>query len=94
LAAVFISYHSQLAKYDCDKCGAKIGPFLLQDTFDKPSIGQCPECQSRGPFSLNTEETIYRNHQRITIQESPGYVYRVVCVFFCSLYIHLVWLCT
>lgn len=36
----------------------------------KPST--CPSCQSRGPFELNMEETIYRNYQRITIQEAPN----------------------
>merc|ERR1712241_863546 len=36
--------------------------------------GVCPECQSRGPFSINMEETLYKNFQRITIQESPGKV--------------------
>ena len=35
----------KIAKYNCDKCGAVVGPFLFQDVFDKPSISQCPECQ-------------------------------------------------
>ncbi|KAI5709035.1 hypothetical protein M8J76_008691 [Diaphorina citri] len=32
----------------------------------------CPECQSTGPFMINMEHTLYRNYQKITIQESPG----------------------
>ena len=36
--------------------------------------GTCPECQSLGPFQVNMEETMYKNYQRITIQESPGKV--------------------
>ena len=36
--------------------------------------GSCPECQSKGPFAINVEQTIYRNYQKITLQESPGSV--------------------
>jgi DNA replication licensing factor MCM2 len=43
---------------------------ILQET--KPGV--CPECQSRGPFAINMEQTLYKNYQRITIQESPGKV--------------------
>lgn len=58
-------------KYDCVKCGYILGPFVQsQDVETKP--GSCPECQSTGPFSINMEQTLYRNYQKITIQESPG----------------------
>ena len=63
----------KLAHYTCNKCSAGIGPFV-QDAIETFSITNCPECQSKGPFSLNTEETIYRNFQRVSIQESPGSV--------------------
>merc|ERR1712241_654244 len=36
--------------------------------------GTCPECQSLGPFEINMQQTLYKNYQRITIQESPGKV--------------------
>merc|ERR1719394_2956 len=62
-----------LIKYDCDKCNYVLGPFVqTQNQETKPGV--CPECQSRGPFSINMEETLYKNYQRITIQESPGKV--------------------
>merc|ERR1712241_334505 len=62
-----------LIKYDCDKCNYVLGPFVqTQNQETKPGV--CPECQSRGPFSINMEQTLYKNHQRITIQESPGKV--------------------
>ena len=32
------------------------------------------ECQSKGPWSVSQEKTIYRNYQRVTLQESPGNV--------------------
>ncbi|XP_020284854.1 DNA replication licensing factor Mcm2 [Pseudomyrmex gracilis] len=60
-----------VVKYDCTKCSYVLGPFVQsQNTEVKP--GSCPECQSIGPFMINMEQTIYRNYQRITIQESPG----------------------
>lgn len=58
-------------KYDCVKCGYVLGPFVQsQNSEVKP--GSCPECQSMGPFSINMEQTLYRNYQKITLQESPG----------------------
>ncbi|VDD90988.1 unnamed protein product [Enterobius vermicularis] len=60
-----------IVKFDCTSCGYLLGPFLQREDEEvKPST--CPSCQSRGPFELNMEETIYRNYQRITIQEAPN----------------------
>jgi DNA replication licensing factor MCM2 len=64
----------KLAKYSCTKCAAVLGPFVQDGVKESPPVTQCPECQSKGPFTLNAEETIYRNYQKITIQESPGTV--------------------
>ncbi|XP_071540003.1 DNA replication licensing factor mcm2 [Panulirus ornatus] len=62
-----------VVKYDCNKCSYVLGPFVQsQNSEVKP--GSCPECQSKGPFSINMEQTIYQNYQRITLQESPGKV--------------------
>ncbi|ENN76347.1 DNA replication licensing factor Mcm2 [Dendroctonus ponderosae] len=58
-------------KFDCTKCGFVLGPFIqTQDVEVNPT--SCPECQRGGPFSINMEETLYRNYQKITLQESPG----------------------
>ncbi|XP_055387678.1 DNA replication licensing factor Mcm2 [Condylostylus longicornis] len=58
-------------KYDCVKCGYVLGPFVQSQNAEvRP--GSCPECQSAGPFSINMEQTLYRNYQKITLQESPG----------------------
>ncbi len=65
-------------KYDCQKCGFLLGPYMQSDGASGMStetrVGSCPNCQSRGPFAVNIEETIYRNYQKITLQESPGSV--------------------
>lgn len=60
-------------KFDCQKCGIVLGPFS-QDSNTEIKIGFCHNCQSKGPFSLNSEKTIYRNYQKMTLQESPGTV--------------------
>lgn len=60
-------------KFDCQKCGQVLGPYA-QDSFAEVKINFCYNCQSRGPFSLNSELTVYRNYQRITLQETPGTV--------------------
>ncbi|XP_043717807.1 DNA replication licensing factor MCM2-like [Telopea speciosissima] len=63
----------QRVKYDCNKCGAVLGPFF-QNSYSEVKVGSCPECQSKGPFTVNIEQTIYRNYQKLILQESPGIV--------------------
>ncbi|KAL3835760.1 hypothetical protein ACJIZ3_010496 [Penstemon smallii] len=63
----------QQVKYDCNKCGSILGPFF-QNSYSEVKVGSCPECQSKGPFTVNIEQTIYRNYQKLTLQESPGIV--------------------
>ncbi|KZT24251.1 MCM-domain-containing protein [Neolentinus lepideus HHB14362 ss-1] len=60
-------------KFDCKKCGAVLGPFY-QDSTRETKISYCPNCESKGPFSVNSDQTIYRNYQKMTLQESPGSV--------------------
>lgn len=60
-------------KFDCTKCGVTLGPFQ-QESNVEVKISYCQSCQSRGPFTLNSEKTVYRNYQKITVQESPGTV--------------------
>ncbi|KAL8106483.1 hypothetical protein AgCh_030029 [Apium graveolens] len=63
----------QQVKYDCNKCGMVLGPFF-QNSYAEVKVGSCPECQSKGPFTINIEQTLYRNYQKLTLQESPGIV--------------------
>ncbi|KAI0206996.1 MCM-domain-containing protein [Astrocystis sublimbata] len=60
-------------KFDCTKCGVTLGPFQ-QESNAEVKIKYCQNCQSRGPFIVNSEKTIYRNYQKLTLQESPGTV--------------------
>lgn len=60
-------------KFDCVKCGITLGPFI-QDSNTEVKVSFCHNCTSRGPFTVNAEKTLYRNYQRITLQESPGTV--------------------
>lgn len=60
-------------RFNCTKCGVVLGPFQ-QESNVEVRISYCQNCQSRGPFTLNSEKTIYRNYQKLTLQESPGTV--------------------
>lgn len=59
--------------FNCVKCGVKLGPFN-QESNAEVKISYCQNCQSRGPFTLNSEQTEYRNYQKLTLQESPSSV--------------------
>lgn len=59
--------------FDCNKCHTRLGPFQ-QESNVEVKISYCQNCQSRGPFNLNSEKTVYRNYQKLTLQESPGTV--------------------
>ncbi|QBM90694.1 DNA replication licensing factor MCM2 [Metschnikowia aff. pulcherrima] len=60
-------------KFDCLKCGVVLGPFV-QDLNTEVKVNFCTNCHAKGPFKLNSEKTLYRNYQRITLQEAPGSV--------------------
>lgn len=62
-----------LVKYTCQKCKAVSGPFLIEtEVAAKP--GRCLECQSAGSLMVNQAETLYRDYQKLTVQEVPGSV--------------------
>ena len=52
-------------------CGDRKGPFYITDDMSH-NLGSCAVCQSKSNFAMDTEKTIYRNHQKITVQETPG----------------------
>ncbi|KAL5336131.1 MCM2/3/5 family-domain-containing protein [Aspergillus crustosus] len=57
----------------CQKCNITLGPYQ-QEASSEVKISYCQNCQSRGPFTVNSEKTVYRNYQKMTLQESPGSV--------------------
>ncbi|OJZ82313.1 hypothetical protein ASPFODRAFT_197094 [Aspergillus luchuensis CBS 106.47] len=57
----------------CGKCNITLGPFQ-QEASAEVKISYCQNCQSKGPFSVHSEKTVYRNYQKMTLQESPGSV--------------------
>lgn len=67
-SGVFSLY--SIVKFTCTKCKATFGPFVGKDI--KPTT--CFECQGSGPFVINTSETVYKDFQKITVQEIPGTV--------------------
>jgi len=57
----------------CAKCNFLSPAFEVSSDKDlKP--GACIECQSKGPWKVDRQQTLYRNHQKCTIQESPSSV--------------------
>lgn len=61
-----------VVKFNCLKCSAVFGPFVVEDDSFRPS--NCFECQSKGPFAVNSAETVYKDYQKLTLQEIPGTV--------------------
>lgn len=59
-------------KFDC-RCGFTLGPFQ-QEANVELKISFCQNCQSKGPFTVNSEQTVFRNYQKLTLQEAPGTV--------------------
>jgi len=63
----------KVARYTCTKCSNVSEPVVVGRD-GEARLGACAECQARGPFALNSEQTVYRNYQKITLQEAPGSV--------------------
>jgi len=62
-------------KFDCPKCGYTSEP-VVQTSAEPVKMNSCLECsfKSRSGFPINMEQTLYRNYQKMTLQESPGSV--------------------
>ena len=64
----------QMVRFTCQSCGNLLGPFAQESTAAEIKLTFCPNCQRRGPFTINSEKTVFRNYQKLTLQESPGTV--------------------
>ncbi|KAK9365157.1 MCM2/3/5 family-domain-containing protein [Lipomyces kononenkoae] len=60
-------------KFNCTKCNVVLGPFF-QESDTEVKVSFCHNCQAKTGFTINTDKTVYRNYQKITLQESPGTV--------------------
>lgn len=64
----------KIAFFTCVKCGERNGPFNIGSSIQELNIGSCPVCQANGPYKKEQDLCIYRNYQRLVVQESPGTV--------------------
>lgn len=66
--------HLRMVRLTCEKCKAVLSPTASASAKPERSISQCPECTSNGPFTVNSEESVFGNFQKVNLQESPGSV--------------------
>ena len=57
-------------KFDCRKCGAVLGPFY-QDSTKEVKISYCPNCEGKGPFSVNSEQVTNISWAAIRMNADP-----------------------
>lgn len=62
-------------RYRCLGCSYLLDPFQVENVNGSklPQPTSCPQCQGAN-FHLDFDHTLYRNYQKITLQESPGKV--------------------
>ena len=62
----------QQAYYECVSCQRTLGPFMVQN--NSPATPEsCPQCDISS-FRLNNRQSIYKNTQKLILQETPGSV--------------------
>eukprot|EP00904_Undaria_pinnatifida_P012237 jgi/Undpi1/8143/HiC_scaffold_24.g10614.m1 len=64
----------KLVMYRCNRCQTVLGPFRVNGSGAEAKPGSCPGCQAEDSFKIDQEKTMYRNYQKVTLQESPGSV--------------------
>ena len=60
--------------YTCMQCSFNVGPIYQNQSTQEERPNSCPECQQKGRWQINSAKTVYRNYQKLTLQESPGSV--------------------
>jgi len=61
--------------FKCQKCSTLKDPIEVNRFADaQPHLGRCGTCQSPGPYTIDEATTVYRNYQKVTVQETPGTV--------------------
>jgi DNA replication licensing factor MCM2 len=68
----------QMAVYRCVACKTTEGPFRVEgvghNVEESYMPDECPICENGGFFRLDTALSVYRNFQRVNLQETPGSV--------------------
>jgi DNA replication licensing factor MCM2 len=68
-----VSPQLKAGAFRCINCGNVMGPFEINDAGETPKPSKCPSCDSDN-MRQDSEHTVFRNYQKITLQESPGSV--------------------
>ena len=63
----------KLVRFRCQECNYLTDSFPIEGTNSLPVPTSCPQCQGAN-FRFDLNQTVYRNYQRITLQESPSKV--------------------
>ena len=58
----------KICRYNCTHCGYVMGPYTVSTEETKMQGVLCHSCQAKGPYQLNTEQTVYCNYQKLTLQ--------------------------
>jgi DNA replication licensing factor MCM2 len=59
-------------RFTCNGCNYVTDPYHVEGG-EMPTPNMCPQCEGSA-FTLDLQRTLYRNYQRLTLQESPGTV--------------------
>lgn len=66
--------HLRMVKLTCESCKRVLAPNSTTSRNPERMQTNCPECGSKGPFTVNTEQSLFGNFQKVNLQESPGSV--------------------
>jgi DNA replication licensing factor MCM2 len=64
-------------KFDCGKCGAVLGPFY-QDATREVRISFCANCDSKGPFTVNSEQVGFRRAEHFCLSHTKDRRYTAI----------------
>lgn len=66
--------HLRMVKLTCESCKRVFAPTSTTSRTPERLQKSCAECGSKGPFSVNSEQSLFGNFQKVNLQESPGSV--------------------
>lgn len=66
--------HLRMVKLTCESCKRVFAPTSTTSQTPERAQTHCSDCGSKGPFTVNSEQSLFGNFQKINLQESPGSV--------------------